>query len=64
MTKTEARDWLKRIREDVRGMEQALRENNAQALLDYAQDASGSAGEIETALVDDIIGTGVAGMRA
>jgi hypothetical protein len=43
-------------------MERALRSNDANALLDFAQDASGCAAEIERALLDTYIGTGVAGM--
>lgn len=63
MTKTEARAYIKRIREDLRSAEQALRDNDAYALRDAVQDASGCAAEIETALVDEYIGTGVGGMR-
>lgn len=63
MTKTEARAYIKRIREDLRDMEWALQANDPDWLLSAAQDASGAAAEIETALVDDFIGTGVGGMR-
>jgi hypothetical protein len=63
MTKTEARAYIKRIREDLRDAEWALKNNNAQQLLSSVHDASGCAAEIETALCDDYIGTGVAGMR-
>lgn len=53
MTKTEARQWAKRVREDMRDLELALQANDWQAVLELAQDASGAAAEIETALTRD-----------
>lgn len=47
MTKTEVREWLKRIREDVRDMEAALKEGDLAAFNEYAHDCSGAAAELE-----------------
>lgn len=43
MSKTEARKWLARLREDIRDAEQALKDNDAAALVDAMMDASGAA---------------------
>lgn len=50
MTKTEAREYLKRCREGVREAERALRENDAEALVEACMEIGGSAGTIETSL--------------
>lgn len=55
MTKTEARQWIRRIREDLRDAEKALTEGNGEALVIAMQDASGSAAEIENAATDGTI---------
>lgn len=43
MTKTEARAYVKRCREALRGYEQALKDDDLDALHDWAGEASGSA---------------------
>lgn len=55
MTKTEVRQWIRRIREDLRAAESALTEGNGDALIEAMQDASCAAAEIETAAIDGII---------
>lgn len=66
MTKTEARAYLRRVREGAREAEAALKANDAEALMLAVQEIGGSAGEIESALasVYDVDGEpeGVAGM--
>ena len=47
-TKAAVRDWMKRVREDLRDLEAALRADDWATVLDVAQDASGAAAEIET----------------
>jgi hypothetical protein len=49
MTKGEAREWLRRIREDVRDAERALIDGDLDGLRGAMEDASGSAGELMTA---------------
>jgi hypothetical protein len=63
MTKTEAREWLKRVREGVRWAEDALKSGDAQDLVNAVNDISGAACMIETALNDDYIGQGIKGME-
>lgn len=53
MTKTEAREYLKRIRLGVREAEQALKDNDAPALYDALEDLGGCAGTLVTHLTDD-----------
>lgn len=55
MTKTEVRQWIRRIREDLRVAESALAEGNGEMLAIAMQDASCAAAEIETAAIDGII---------
>lgn len=43
MSKTEARTWLARLREDIRDAEQALKDGDAAALVEAMMDASGAA---------------------
>jgi HEPN domain-containing protein len=52
MTKTEVREWIRRIREDLRDAEAALRNGDGDALVIAMQDASGAAAEIETAAIN------------
>lgn len=49
MTKAEVREWLRRIREDVRDAERALAEGDLGGVRAAMEDASGSAGEVQTA---------------
>ena len=58
MTKTEVRDWVKRVREDLRDAEAALAANDIEDLYLAMQDASAAAAEVESACVDG----GVRGM--
>lgn len=51
MTKTEVRQWIRRIREDLRDAERALAEGDGEALAIAMQDASCAAAEIETAAI-------------
>lgn len=46
-TKTAAREWMKRIRQDLRDLDEALREDDWEYVYSMAQDASGAAAEIE-----------------
>lgn len=52
MTKTEAREWLRRIREDVRDAEQALRNNDAEAFFLAVQDGGPAFATLEYAIDD------------
>jgi hypothetical protein len=52
MTKTEARQWIRRIREDLRDAEKALAEGNGDALAEAMLDISGAAAEIEGAAIN------------
>jgi hypothetical protein len=63
MTKAEARGFLKRIREAVRDAEVAIRTGNGDALFEDIMEIGGCAGEIETALADSVLGTGIKGVR-
>jgi len=47
VTKILVREWMKRVREDLREVEAALGREDWDAVLEYAQDASGAAAEIE-----------------
>lgn len=63
MTKTQAREYLKRAREGIKDAEAALKANDAAALYDALMEISGAAGTIETDLTDCYgEGNGVAGL--
>jgi len=47
VTKTLVREWMKRVREDLRDIEAALGRDDWDEVLGFAQDASGAAAEIE-----------------
>lgn len=48
ITKTEAREWVRRVREDLRGFEEALASHDLAGLKDYADDAAGAAAELQS----------------
>jgi Zn-dependent protease with chaperone function len=63
MNKTQARNYLKRIREAVRDAEAALTAGDAEALQGALNEISGSTGEIDSALNDTYgDGLGLSGM--
>lgn len=62
MTKTEARDWLKRLREDVRDAEIALKNNDLANLVEALMDAGGAAEHLRSCALGEI-GTDCAGIR-
>lgn len=45
-TKTAAREYLKRVRLDARDIEQAIRENDWEWVVEYAGDLMGAAAEL------------------
>lgn len=47
ITKTVVRDFIKRLRQDARDMEDALRQDDLDQLRDFAEDASGTAGYLQ-----------------
>ena len=53
MTKTEIRQWLKRIREDVRDAERALQAGDLESVQEFTNDASCAAVEIASAIDGD-----------
>jgi len=61
MTKREVRDWFKRVREDLRAAETALRLGDTERFLEAVRDGGGSFGELESAL--DNFGEGIRGLR-
>lgn len=46
-TKAAVRDWMKRIRQDLRDLDDAMREDDWEYVYSMAQDASCAAAEIE-----------------
>lgn len=46
-SKAEVRRWAQRIREDLRAIDRAIENDDIDALVDFAHDASGSAAELE-----------------
>lgn len=52
MTKTEARSYFRRIRQDLREAEQALKDNDAESLYDLLEDIGGAAGTMVTDLTN------------
>jgi hypothetical protein len=53
MTKTEARKWLKRIRENARLIEESLRANDWDEVASLADDIGGAASEISSGVVHE-----------
>ena len=51
-SKAEIRRWLKRVREDVRDLERALQDDDAERAIAFAEDLSGSGSEIQTQVWD------------
>lgn len=58
MTKTEARESLRRARAAIRAAEAAIRDNDADTLMQASLEVSGSA----AAITDALTNAGVAGM--
>lgn len=46
ITKREVQDWIKRVREDLRAADAALRSNDINAFRVAVEDASGTTGEL------------------
>jgi len=55
MTKAQARGWIRRVREDLRDTEAALRGGNNDALYDAMADASAAAAEVQSAAEDGLV---------